>query len=799
MIQLAPNAFWVLLLAAAAAGAMWLLYRRGSPQLRRPYVWLLPLLRSTAVFLLVFTLAEPMLRRNVEHEILSKLRFVVDESTSMRVTDAELPVDEKVEIAIAHGWLDEAGGDLKPLEEAWRVQKIRKALVDATRSNASLDQAREATAKLAEAEFGELSAAAKALLREDWIPSVARRRQIEIGEFVRELAELESGFRSEFAAEFDGETARFDRSTRLERVRNLLKSAEKLKGDHEVSVEALGQDGGMTDLTAIAPPGRNPGQSETIILLSDGRHHADSSEPGDVAALWRNAGAQLFTVGLGSTVPRPDLILTNTHQPRRIAPGDLISGAIEIYDSMPSGQQLLVEIVDENSGEVLWSDEVETLGEGLRVLSFAFQTPDDDRELPVLLNFVARVSDLDGEARDDNNSMPMPVFLTSPPQSSMLVIDGRPRWDSRYLRNIFSRDPSWTTDANFAPHQNVLPDEETLKSYDLIVIGEVPSSVVSDQHLVWLEEHVRAGTGLILIDGSREELRDLFGGDNPLSPVSWIDAPQWLDRPHLALTAEGAREPALTLAPNKADNEAIWSYLPAPHRAIRTRPKAGATVLAEARSESGNTPMLVTQSIGYGRVLYISSDESWRWRYQKGDEYHTRYWQQIARWIMAEPFLVRTDEAEFDLDRLRIRRGESAMIRVRFQEPRTEFEAVVTLDGAEILRTTDLIENLEPGRYEVQLAGVEGTAIPFRVIEPISMEETVTHADPQLLREMAERGGGEFVGEAEFPDLLKILEGKKAVVTTTDSISIWQSFGWLGLIVALVAAELFLRKRAGLL
>lgn len=392
----------------------------------------------------------------------------------------------------------------------------------------------------------------------------------------------------------------------------------------------------------------------------------------------------------------------------------------------------------------------------------------------------------------------MPVFLSEPPQSSMLVIDGRPRWDSRYLRNIFRRDPNWRTDVSFAPDQEVLPDEETLKSYDLIVLGEVPSEVVSDQHITWLAEHIRSGAGLIMIDGPREELRGLLGGDDPLSPVTWFDAPQWLDRPHLALTKDGSLEPALTLAPNKADNEAIWSYLPAPHRAIRVRPKAGATILAEARSESGNTPLLITQMLGAGRVLYIASDESWRWRYQKGDEYHTRYWQQLARWVTAEPFLIRTETAEFDLDRPRIRQGETATIRARFTEEQ-DFEAIVTKNNEEILRTRKLIEDLEPGDYEVSLAGVENTTLPLTVIAPTSMEETVTHANPYLLAKMAERGNGEFLTEQQFPELLSILKSKRAVVTTMDSTSIWQSFGWLFGSVTLVSTELFFRKRAGLL
>ena len=821
MIVLAPNSIFVFLLALGAAAGMWRLYRKGHPHLRPPFVWLLPLLRATAVFMVVVTLAEPALQRNVEQQLLSRLRFVVDESASMLATDADMPVDQKVEIAIAHGWLNASEVNLDDIK---KVAMLRETLQDSTRSNASLDQAQAAVAQLAEAELGEMSLQAKSLLREDWVPSVAHRRQIQVNVFAKQLAELESERRAKFRESFEQNIPQFDESNRLDRVRDLLKRIELLKSEHEVTIEQLGQVGVLTDLTAIAPPGSNSGQSETIVLLSDGQHHADSISPSDAAALWASSGSQLFTVGFGSIEPRTDLILVDTRQKMRLAPSDLISGALEVYDSMPSGQPLKLEITDDDTSEILWSDEVETSGEGSRVFSFAFRISSNADELPSLLKLSAQILKVDGEARDDNNSMPMPVFLSPPPQSSMLVIDGRPRWDTRYLRNIFRRDPTWKTDVNFAPNEEALPDQSTLKSYDLIVLGELPSEVVSDQHLKWLEEHVRGGGGLVLIDGPREELRGLLN-DHALSPVTWFDAPQWLDQPHLELTKDGSLEPALTLAPNKADNEAIWSYLPSPHRATRARPKSGATILAEARSETGNTPLLITQMLGDGRVLYISSDESWRWRYQKGDEYHTRYWQQLARWVMADPYLIKTEEAEFDLDRLRIREGETAsvrarvagndadgnevagLVRVQTDDPNADnlnsqassYEAIVTRDGEEVLRTTDVIEGLTPGIYEVSLAGVDNTTIPLTVIEPTSIEETVTHANPRLLNVMAERGNGEYFDEHEFQQLLSILKSKRAIVTKMDTTSIWQSYGWLLVIVMLVASELFLRKRAGLL
>ncbi|MFT5467734.1 MAG: putative membrane protein [Verrucomicrobiales bacterium] len=804
MIQFAPHILLTLVLALGAAAAMWFLYRRGSPNLRKPFVWLLPMLRSSAVFLLVITLAEPMLRRSVDQQLLSQIRFIVDDSASMNVSDANLPLDKKVEIGLAHGWLDQSGLDLTKLREAQRIAEFRSSLLKSTRASASLDQAKDAVSRLAEADTPEISVQARALLREDWIPSRARQIQAQLNRFTRNLSEIESKLRAEFReAAGDLDLAEFDQKSRIERVRDVLKFAADLEGEHEVVVETAGTTNGLTDLTAIDPPGANAAQTETLVLLSDGRHHADSVAPGDAAALWFSAGAEVLTVGFGSTEPAADLILTNTHQPRRVAPGDTIRGTIEIYDSMPAGQQLLIEIA--NADEVVWSDELETNGEGSRILAFAFQAPVEMSELPKLLSYTTRIQAVEGEFRGENNSIPMPVFLSMPTPAGILVLDGRPRWEARYIRNIFERDPNWRVESNFAPQETALPTREELAKFDLIVIGEVPAETVSDQHIAWFEEFVRAGGGLIFIDGPRQELRAVFETRNAdLSPVTWFDAPQWMDDPRLELTRDGTLEPALTLASNRADNEAIWSYLPAPQRAIRVHPKAGATVLAEVKSESGNTPLLISQTLGDGQILHVASDESWRWRYQKGDEYHTRFWRQLARWVMAEPFLVASEGSAFDVDQLRIRAGES--VRVRARNPAsTAAEAVLLKDGEELSRVSidfgrsAAIEPPGPGFYELRLASAELPQIPLTVVAASSLEETITHADQQLLAEMARRGGGEFFAEEDFRRLPEILASKKAIVTQIDSTAIWQTFSWLALIVILVSTELFFRKRAGLL
>jgi hypothetical protein len=64
---------------------------------------------------------------------------------------------------------------------------------------------------------------------------------------------------------------------------------------------------------------------------------------------------------------------------------------------------------------------------------------------------------------------------------------------------------------------------------------------------------------------------------------------------------------------------------------------------------------------------------------------------------------------------------------------------------------------------------------------------------------MAEASGGNFIREENFHELkdkLRSISSGRIIIT---EIILWQSFGWLGLIVLLLALEMFLRKRAGML
>ena len=89
--------------------------------------------------------------------------------------------------------------------------------------------------------------------------------------------------------------------------------------------------------------------------------------------------------------------------------------------------------------------------------------------------------------------------------------------------------------------------------------------------------------------------------------------------------------------------------------------------------------------------------------------------------------------------------------------------------------------------------------LAFEVESVQNQERNFLTCDENLLREMAEASGGNFLREENFHELKDALRSISSGRIIITEIILWQSFGWLGFIVFLLALEMFLRKRAGML
>ncbi len=582
-----------------------------------------------------------------------------------------------------------------------------------------------------------------------------------------------------------------------------------------------------------------------IVLLTDGQHNTGPS-PLQTARVLGSQGVAFYNVSVGASQQASDLAVVGLEHPDLVFQKDKVRGVMIVRDQIPAGKPFAAQISYE--GEVLWTQQLLTQNVPERRIEFEFsidelvtklgtQFASDIKQNAVPLAFEASIAPLPEESETDNNSrtMRLAAIVSS---NKVLIVDGRSRWETRYLRNAFERDEQWSVNTVIAgpgtddavlrrgDEDGQFPaNRDALFRYDLIIIGEVSPTLFSEQDFQWLTEFVEVrGGGMIFIDGQRRSLLQLAESSlGSLLPVEWV-AETIASKPvALQLTDKGARESALNLAVDETQNRRFWNELPAPHSLIAVEALPGAETLVEVNVDGRQRPMMVARAFGSGRVLYLASDETWRWRYKVADIWHQRIWNQLAKYVMPRPFSVSDEFVSLDTGSVRYDFGASVDVRARLLgldgKPaiNATADALVWKDGR-IVSTVSLnadadvpgiyrgrIAALPEGEYEVSLraAGYSDAALKARsqfvVLPPESGEMTQTAANESLLKQMATDTGGAFLREEELsslPELLSPLSSGRVVESET---LIWQSYWWFAAIVILLAVEWVLRKRAGLL
>ncbi len=486
-----PLPLWAgLLLAVVAAALAWRFYLREASHLAKGYRWGLPALRSLAFALGVLLLCAPVLTHTRVEGELGRVRVLVDGSESMTRFDRHLPDARKVRLAEALGRLPAGAADRFDAQlaeydtEEARPTGDRAALdLEVGRATAAVDPLprwRRADLLLAEAPTAIL-------------PELRQRHAVS----VRTLAGPSAQPRA-FAAgnEAAGNEAAGNGATRNGATRN---GAGQDTGEPAAGAgpptfapttdlaTALADGAG---LAAGAASAVTTGPRAAVVLLTDGRHNAGPS-PTEAARALGEAGVAVFPVLFGAEEPAADLAVVDVTAPDLVFKTDRVRGTFTLRDTAPAGTRFTAELVSKGAagvggsagvgsagvGEtVVWREDLTTTGAGDRRVPFEFDVEPLTAGLGgvadsfgrvgdspggvsresrvdqsvVSLDLEVRLSPLPGEVDAENNVRPLRLAANLVARKALLL-DGRPRWETRYLRNALARDPRWEVDTVIAP------------------------------------------------------------------------------------------------------------------------------------------------------------------------------------------------------------------------------------------------------------------------------------------------------------------------------------------------------------
>ena len=383
----------------------------------------------------------------------------------------------------------------------------------------------------------------------------------------------------------------------------------------------------------------------------------------ELAERLESTGIAVHSFGLGSEDEPNDLGIVNVIRPENVASDGRLAGEVVLRSLGSLQDQDNTERVlrIEANGKVVWQTTVsgnaplQKIPFDLDVAGILSEINGDNprgvRRNSVVMDLRAAIDPPDVDTNAKNNASPFRVSASTRDRR-LLIMDGSSRWETRYLRNLFERDPSWTVDTVLfgkgTDQPNVqrgeepgeLPNtREAMARYDAIIMGEVPPDQFRNTDANLLRDFVTRGGGLILIDGQYGRLRKIAETELPeLVPVNYLDEERTVVA-SVRPTNLGLDRPLMNLWGDKTAVEELWENLPAPASTAILDPQEGTEVLANSITADDRTsPWLVTRMFGSGRVFYLAADQTWRWRYKVADRFHARFWNQLLAAVMQPPY-----------------------------------------------------------------------------------------------------------------------------------------------------------------
>ncbi|MFQ3671039.1 MAG: hypothetical protein SNJ84_06240 [Verrucomicrobiia bacterium] len=451
-------------------------------------------------------------------------------------------------------------------------------------------------------------------------------------------------------------TGAVSRALAVERVLEDEELMDLLRRQGTVVEEVIGGEGVEgTDLgEGLDRVANRRGNVRAVVLLSDGDWNM-GNPPGAAATRLRQREVPVVVLGVGSDRHLPDVALELVAPPAYGLVGEQIAIPFAVRNylgrKLETRVSLRVGRKEEASRKVV-------LGAGAWMEDALLWTPQKTGEYVLEVEVPVQPE----EFVQGNNRVEVPISVRAE-TLKVLVVDSRPRWEFRFLRNALLRDPGVKVECVlFHPELGVaegptyLPRfptaENELMVYDVVFLGDVGvgSGELTLQDVEALVGLVRQqGSGLVFLPGRRGRLESLLGTPlEELLPVLLKEGQSggysFPVEQRLALVQRGAGHFLTFLGKEERENEKIWRGLPgfwwcAP--VVRNKP--GSEVLAThatQRNEWGRLPLLVASNAGNGKVLFMGVESAWRWRRGVEDLYHYRFWSQVVRWMAHRRYLA---------------------------------------------------------------------------------------------------------------------------------------------------------------
>ncbi len=633
-------------------------------------------------------------------------------------------------------------------------------------------------------------------------------------------------------------------------------------GPSRIAVDALVADGRYSDLGGALRSALDKSRNNEIaavVVLGDGRRNAGPQGAEIARMLNQRKVPHTFVLGIGDPSATQTVGIGRFEAPEKVFQKDPFEMRATVvaqgYDPMSVTVRLLrsdaqgTETIVATTQAEVGGDRSEALVEWKGLTS---------QETGRFV-YRAEVTPPGGEPPSpERHQKSLPVEALGE-RTRVLLLAGGASHEFQILRNLLLRDatidvscwlqsadPTFPQDGDEGARIDVLPvDQKQWDPFDVVVAIDPDASKLTPACCETLRKHVlENGCGLWWVAGEKFSIDALTDNavTKPLTdllPVvpdigfaeSGANLGLGLAHPRAfpyALLPEGEEGVASKVArivESRDESKLLWPRLPGFHVAfpvLRLKPAATALVAhpnADARHkrDGAGMPIVATQFVGAGRVIWSGIDETYRWRSIYEDAYD-RFWVKGIRYLFEGRVHAGNSRMQLRISDEKIELGEALLVTASAKDEQMQpissstLEVALERDGQiqEPIRLLPIEE--QPGSFQLELRlaqlgvyrlraatpGGKNVEMPFQVVP--AQIETDGPVDRAELAAIAACNGGRLLDTPqELIAALYEIPSRSATDTFRTPHPIWDGWWAVALMLTALATEWILRKRFNLL
>jgi hypothetical protein len=555
------------------------------------------------------------------------------------------------------------------------------------------------------------------------------------------------------------------------------------------------------------------------LLVTDGTYNLGQNPVYEAERL----GIPLYTIGVGDSSEQKDVLIT------RVATNELVY----------SEAQAPVDVTIKSSGYD--GEKVEVmLYEGARELDRKTITLGaGTREYPVRLAYVpqgdglkkysVRVSALPGELTTKNNQKSFYAKILKS-KLRVLIIAGGPSPDLSIIKQTLSEEKNLAvrsfTQKNPGGFFEGTLSSQPIDSADCILLIGFPTSSTNGPTMdLVVAAALQRNKPVLFVNGKSVDYGKLraLGSIMPFTPLTISTSEDYV-----FFQPSDAQRSNPILATPQSDGMSAWNRLPPIFKtqtSFRAKPEAVVLGFSRIQGVVLSEPLILTRNINRQKSLAVLGYGLWRWRLMtqgtpETEQLLSAFLSNSIKWLTTQedsrPVKVTTTKESYTQGEpiefigqvydATARPVDDAQFRIAARQGEKEFTTTLRPIGSG--RYEGSIDGLGEGDYTFSATaqtggeqlGVDNSR--FGVGE-LNLEFQDTRMNAQLLRRLASRSDGRYYSPNDLAGLAKDITTQPSFVSResvhTKVFELWNWQYSLAILILLLGAEWFIRKRGGML